>query len=295
MKSFMIKVPASSANIGPGFDSAGIAVKKCLTLDVLPSKEWAFIHESSYLPVVDYYEDHFIYQIASKTAKAYNKEIPEASVRINSEIPLARGLGSSASAIIAGIELANQLCDLQLSDDEKLAFACKIEGHPDNVAAALFGGFIVAVQTEDSIDYVKLPALDLELVLYIPDFELKTEDARKVLPESYNRSDATKASAISNLMLTAFLKGDFKLAGKMMERDQFHEPFRAQLIPNFSDIKKKAKSLGAYSTVISGAGPTTISFVPVGKSEEISRKMQSILPTYEVVPLTIDEQGLQIL
>lgn len=295
MKKFTIKVPASSANIGPGFDSAGIAVKRFLTLDVLPSKQWAFIHESSCLPTVDSYEDHYIYQIAVKIASAHNKEIPEASVRVTSEIPLARGLGSSASAIIAGIELANQLCDLQLTDDEKLTHACDIEGHPDNVAAALFGGLIVAVQTDESIDYVKLPALELELVLYIPDFELKTEDARKVLPDSYKRDDATKASAISNLMLTAFLKGDYPLAGKMMERDQFHEPFRAKLIPNFSEIKEKAKSLGAYSTVISGAGPTTISFVPIGKSEEIAEKMQSVLPTYEVVSLTICDDGLQIL
>lgn len=295
MKGFQIKVPASSANIGPGFDSAGIAVKRFLTLNVLPSKEWAFIHESSCLPKVDRYEDHYIYQIAVKTANALNTKLPEASVRVTSEIPLARGLGSSASAIIAGIELANQLCQLQLTDEEKLKFACEIEGHPDNVAAALFGGLIVAVQTEDAIDYVKLPKLDLELVMYIPDFELKTEDARKVLPDSYKRDEATKASAISNLMLTAFLKGDYPLAGKMMERDRFHEPYRAQLIPNFSEIKEKAKSLGAYSTVISGAGPTTISFVPIGTSEEIADKMQKVLPNYEVVALSIDENGLEVL
>src|SRR5699024_1081020 len=294
MKTSIIKVPASSANIGPGFDSAGIAVKRFLTLRVLPSEEWAFIHESECLPTMTDYQDHFIYQIAYKIATAHQKTLPSASIHVTSDIPLARGLGSSASAIIAGIELANILCGLQLTDDEILKHACDIEGHPDNVAAALFGGCILAVQTEDNnIHSTKLPSLDLELVMHIPNFELKTEDACKVLPDTYERNYATTASAISNLMIASFMSGNYELAGQMMEQDKFHEAFRAELIPHFTEIKEKAKTLGAYGTVISGAGPTTISFVPTGKSEMIAKEMQNFLPDYEVVALNIDESGLQ--
>ena len=294
MKASIITVPASSANIGPGFDSAGIAVQRFLTLHVLPSEEWAFIHESECLPAVTDYQDHFIYQIAKKTAASYQKTLPSASIHVTSDIPLARGLGSSASAIIAGIELANMLCELHLTNEEKLKLACDIEGHPDNVAAALFGGCILAVQSKDGqINFTKLPRLDLELVMHIPNFELKTEDARKVLPDTYERDYATTASAISNLMIASLMSGDYALAGQMMEQDMFHEAFRAKLIPDFADIKEKAKALGAYGTVISGAGPTTISFVPKGEAEKIAAAMQSFLPDYEVVALQIDETGLQ--
>src|SRR5699024_2960443 len=120
---------------------------------------------------------------AKRVAKSYNKELVPAHIEVASDIPLARGLGSSASAIIAGIELANQLLDLELSTEDKLMHATNIEGHPDNVAAALLGGFILAVQLEENaeVDYIKLPELDLDVVMYIPNVELKTSDARKVL------------------------------------------------------------------------------------------------------------------
>lgn len=293
MSKFTIRVPASSANIGPGFDSAGIAIERYLTLHVAPGEEWKFEHQSPYLPDVPHYEGHFIYQTAKKVAASCGKPLPAAVVTVESEIPLARGMGSSASAIVAGIELANKLAGLGLTDQQKLKHAVDIEGHPDNVAAALYGGFIIAVQMDDQTDCIKLPQLDVDLVVYIPDFELKTEDARKVLPDSYARDTATRASAISNLMIAAFMDGSYELAGKMMEQDLFHETYRAKLIPRYVEIRDKAKSLGAYATVISGAGPTTISFVPAGKGSEVAADMQKLLEGYEVAALKIDQTGLQ--
>jgi len=294
MKPFMIKVPASSANIGPGFDSVGIAIERYLTLTVTPGDEWTFDHQSPLLPVVDHYKDHFIYKIAKNIAEEHGKEMASARIAVDTEIPLARGMGSSASAIVAAIELANRLADLNLSDEQKLRHAVKIEGHPDNVAPALFGGFVTAVQIEQDLDYLILPEIDVDLVVYIPSFELKTEDARRVLPDAYPRPVATSASAISSLMIAAFMKGNYELAGKMMERDLFHETYRARLIPRYDEIKREAKAYNAYATVISGAGPTTISFVPSGKGEELARKMQSLLPDYEVVALRIDTEGMKV-
>jgi len=291
---FTISVPASSANIGPGFDSAGVAVSRYLTLDVTKSEAWEFIHTNSIIPPVRHYEDHYIYKVAKQVAEWHNEHLTPCQVTMTSEIPLARGLGSSASAIVAGIELANQLCLLHLTEKEKLDYAVRIEGHPDNVAAALLGGFIVTVKMGNDTSYKKLPAIKTDLVVYIPNFELKTEDARKVLPEEFLMKDAATASGVSNLMISAFLTGDYELAGKMMESDLFHESYRAKLIPNYYEIRSEARTLGAFGTVISGAGPTMISFVPEGQGVSIAKEMNAIFPDYEVVALKLDENGLQV-
>ena len=289
-----IKVPASSANIGPGFDSLGMALQRYLILNVEKSDHWKFVHATETVPPVHQYKDHYIYRVATKVAKWYDCTLPPCHVTMHSEIPLARGLGSSASAIVASIELVNQLCGLDLSDDEKLACAVRIEGHPDNVAPALFGGLLVTVQMEAETSYKQLPEITSDVVIYIPDFELKTEDARNVLPKHFPMKDAATASSVSNLMVSALITGDYKLAGQMMESDLFHESYRAALIPNYAEIKSEARQLGAYGTVISGAGPTMISFVPDGKGAEIAAAMKQIYPDYEIESIGMDNQGLVV-
>src|SRR5699024_1838292 len=136
-----------------------------------------------------------------------------------------------------------------------------IECHPDNVAAAVLCGFVVSVIMCYEATYINLASIDTDLVVYIPNIELKSDDAIKVLSTEYYLKDAATASGVSNLMISALLTGDYELAGKMMESDLFHESYRAKLIPNYYDIRSNARKLGAYGTVISGAGPTMISFV----------------------------------
>lgn len=289
-----IKVPASSANIGPGFDSLGVAVGKYLTLRVKRSGKWRFTHTGPLVPPVRYYQDHYIYKVAIKIAKKYRIFLPPCDVEMHSEIPLARGLGSSASAIVAGIELVNQFGDLQLSTEEKLTLAVEIEGHPDNVSPALFGGLMVTVQIAGKTSYKQMPATRTDLILYIPDYELKTADARNVLPASLQMEEATTASAVSNVMLAALLSEDYSLAGEMMENDLFHERYRSELIADYTMIKQKAKHFGAYGTVISGAGPTMLSFVPQGTGDQIAHQMKSVLPDSEVTAVSLDLQGLQV-
>ncbi|WP_404452254.1 homoserine kinase [Virgibacillus necropolis] len=296
MNRFRLSIPASSANIGPGFDSTGLALNRYLTLQVEEHEKWEIQHHSPFLPSFTNYEDHFIYQIAKQIAKRHNQSLPMCKIKIGSAIPLARGLGSSASAVIAGIELANQLCNLSLSTEQKLQYGSDFEGHPDNVAAVLFGGFVITGTTLDNeINYFQIPALDLDIVVYIPKVELKTEEARSVLPANFSRKDATIASGTSNLMIASLLSGDYELAGKMMERDLFHEPYRAKLIPNYDDIKRDAKQLGAYGTVISGAGPTMISFVPQGEGNDVATQMGNLLPNHQVEALEIDNKGLEVM
>lgn len=295
MNSVIISVPASSANIGPGFDSLGLALDLYLTLTVTESEAWKIEQQADLLPSFTSYEDHFIYQIARETVNRYGCQLPSCHVTIHSSIPLARGLGSSASAIIAGIELANQCCQLHLTTAEKLQLATIKEGHPDNVAAALIGGLVITAYTENkTIDYYKINNISADIIIFIPDEELKTEASRQVLPEEYSRSQAANASSIANVFLTALISKDYDLAGKMMEKDLFHEPYRAKLIANYSDIRQKGKELGVYGTVISGAGPTMLSFAPKGQGKTIAAKLQAIFPDYLIQSRKIDIKGLEV-
>lgn len=168
MKPFEITVPASSGNVGPGFDSMGLALNLYLTLQVEEANQWEF-HTSS--PVTDT-EDHFIVKIAKQAASWHGRELPPLKLTEKSDIPLARGLGSSASAILAGIELANQVCDLSLSKDDILRFGTEIEGHPDNIAPSLFGGLVISTAFEQDIEYVQVKNLSMDIIVYIPEVEL---------------------------------------------------------------------------------------------------------------------------
>src|SRR5699024_7055795 len=141
---------------------------------------------------------------------------------------------------------------------------------------------------------VQTCALPIYIILYIPNVELKTEEARNVLPNQFSRDEATSASGVSNVMIASLLTKDYERAGKMMEQDLFHEPYRAKLIPNYELIKRHAKEFGAYGTVISGAGPTMISFVPKGEGQSITSQMSKILENYDVTSLQIDYNGLQV-
>jgi homoserine kinase len=294
MRPFRIQVPASSANLGAGFDSMGLALNLYLTLDIEPAEEWLFINHSPHLEQDLDYRDNFIYQVAKKIASRYEKTLPACKITVKSDIPLARGLGSSASAIMAGIEIANQLGELGLSTDQKLKLGTEIEKHPDNIAPALMGGVIIAVTMNDHTDWVKVPDFNADSLLYIPKVELKTEASRNVLPDHFSREQAVQASAISNVLIASLLTGDYPLAGDMMEKDMFHEPYRQELIPNYKVIKTEAKKHGAYGTVISGAGPTMISFTKAGEGGSIAKRMEPFLPNYDIKVLKIDQNGLTV-
>lgn len=296
MSELTITVPASSANIGPGFDSAGVAINRYLRLQVNTCNKWEIIHNSNNLPIVKDFKSHLVYQVAIKMAAKYNKHLPSCVINMESNIPLARGLGSSAAAVVAGIELANQLCDLLLTSEQKLHYATIFEGHADNVAPALFGGFVITAKTkENNTNYISLQRPNMDIVLFIPNFELKTTEARSILPKTLPYETAAKANGISNLMIASFLAKDYVTAGQMMEQDLFHEPYRAKLIPHYDEIIEHAKKDGAYGTVISGAGPTMISFVPKGKGINIAKTMKEVFPSkFDIIEAEIVQQGVQV-
>ena len=290
-----ILVPASSANLGPGFDSIGVALDKYLSLEVAKAEEWSIENVTENLPVLQNPKDHLIVKVANHVAEKHGLLLTPYSLKLSSEIPLARGMGSSASAIIAGIELANQVLNLQLTNHDKLKIATSFEGHPDNAAASIYGGFTISsISTNGEIHVFHAHHIDASFVLFIPQEELKTEEARMVLPDQYDRSDATQASANANLLTAAFLSQSFEQAGVHMEQDLFHEPYRLGLIPKGLEIRRAAKEAGAYGTCISGAGPTLISLVKQGEETSFISRLEGKFPDFHIIPASLNKTGIVV-
>ena len=294
-KAFLIQVPGSTANLGPGFDSIGAALNLYLKLNVTTQDHWEFIHIGPNTPVDTTVEHHLIHKYANEVAASFHKQLIPCKVEMTSELPLARGLGSSAAAIVAAIELANQVCNLHLSTQQKLSIASQIEGHPDNATASILGGITVSSMIDDEADTIAIRDVEFNLVVIIPPYELKTADARSVLPESYTRSQAVAASAKANMLVANLLSKNYEKVGFYMEQDVFHEPYRAELIADFHLIKQYAKRYGAYGTALSGAGPTMISIVPKDQLDFFVQRMKKQFETYEIVATSIDTNGVQVL
>ena len=286
-----IQVPASTANLGPGFDSIGIALGLYLTVEASLSDEWQVIVKSDELKDTPTDDRNYIVRMAKKAAAYFGAEMPPCQLIVESEIPLARGLGSSASAIVAGIELANAFCKLGLSKEDKLRFASLEEGHPDNVGAVLYGGMIVGIHNEQSSNLVSLPIGEVEAIITIPPFELYTEKARDVLPESLAYSQAVSSSAAANVLVAAAATKDWEMVGEMMERDEFHEKYRSGLIPHYSKIKHIAKNAGAYGSAISGAGPTIISLASPYAIPIICEQLKEAFPEMLVLHVPMVDKG----
>lgn len=294
MNSFQIQVPGSTANLGPGFDSVGIALKLYLTLGVTVQDQWEFVHKGPNTPEDTSVASHLIYKIAKQVAEQFDQQLTPCKIEMTSELPLARGLGSSAAAIVAAVELANILGDLQLTVQQKLSIASSIEGHPDNASASLLGGVTISSMEKNETDTIVVNNLSTGIVVIVPNFELKTADARAVLPDQYSRSYSVTASAHANMLVANLVQGNMDKIGYYMEKDLFHEPYRATLIPHFQTIKVQAKQLGAYGTALSGAGPTLFSFVPKDTIDEFVQQMQRSYPDYTIISTAIDENGLQV-
>lgn len=284
-----IIVPATSANIGPGFDSVGVAVSKYLIIEVLgKSDQWIIEHDLGRR--IPSNERNLLIKVARRIAPAIRPH----HLKMTTDIPLARGLGSSSSVIVAGIELANQLANLQLSNTEKLNLATKIEGHPDNVAPAIYGNLTISSYVNGEVSTVVTKFPEVSLIAYIPNYELRTKDSRGVLPKELSYQEAVAASSIANVAIAALMKGDMVAAGQAIESDRFHEHFRQGLIKEFPKIKMMAKENGAYATYLSGAGPTVMILVPKERSNTLKEKIEERQFKGQVFELQIDCQGVRV-
>lgn len=288
---FLIRVPASTANLGPGFDSIGLALGAYLEIYGSLSDNWEVTPLTEEMAVFPKNDQNYIVQIAKKTAAYYGKELAPCKLFVSSEIPLARGLGSSASAIVAGIELANLVAGLHLTNEQKSRQASLFEGHPDNAGASVHGGMVVGRHTEEKTDVLSFPIDGVKVIVVIPNFELLTEDSRSVLPKTLAYKEAIEGSAAANMLLAGMITKNWKIVGEMMQNDRFHQPYRAQLVPHLAQIEELAARQGAYGTALSGAGPTVLCLVPEAKAEQIKESLATQFPAFTVKELKIDNEG----
>ena len=284
-----IIVPATSANVGPGFDSVGIAVTRYLTIEVLePADAWFIEHDlGAGIPTDEK-------NLLLSTALSISTDMQPHRIKMTSEVPLARGLGSSSSVIVAGIELANQLANLQLSDAEKLRIATEIEGHPDNVAPAIFGNMVIASYIGEDVQYVTADFPSCDLVAFVPSYQLKTSDSRNVLPKEWSYKEAVAASSVANVAIAALLKGDLLTAGRSIESDHFHERYRQSLVAEFPQVKEVAHQHDAYATYLSGAGPTIMNLLAPEHAASFVAALAALGLDGQIFQLKIDTFGVRV-
>ena len=280
-----IKVPATSANLGCGFDSVGFAVNLYLHLEIIePSEKWEIIHDLG--PEIPSDETNLVISTALKIAP----ELTPHKIRMISDIPLERGLGSSSSALVGGIELACAIGGMNLSTQVKLQLACSMEGHPDNVAPAILGGLVISTYSEGTLEYVKADLKDVGLVAFVPGYKLSTVAMRKVLPQELPFKEAVCASSISNVMIASLMSGDIAKAGRMIEQDRFHEKYRAKLVPELEDVREIARKHRAYATYLSGAGSAIMCITPQDKTDGLEKALKE-LGLAKVLKLLIETTG----
>ncbi|MFA9556369.1 homoserine kinase [Evansella sp. AB-rgal1] len=291
---FSITVPGSTANLGPGFDSIGLAVDRYLTLQVKKSDTWEFESTSEELEGLPTGKDNLIYQITASIAEDFGRELPPCSVSMYSDIPMSRGLGSSAAAIVAGIELADQLLSLDLSVDDKAKRASAFEGHPDNVTASLYGGLVIGSHREDDTNIILGGYPDVEMVAVVPKYELKTKESRGLLPEQLSFREAVEASSVSNVLVAALLQNNWDVVGKMMSKDLFHQPYREAVVPELKVANELAPELPVYGVTLSGAGPIVLFFAHKGKGEFVKNALSEHFNNHAIQLLKVDTNGVTV-
>ncbi len=247
----LVRVPASSANLGPGYDVLAAAVSLFLELEVEETGEFSL--DPGGLEVSTG-RDNLIVRAFETLHSADG-----IAFRLRSEIPLARGLGSSAAAIVAGLFAADHLFELALSKEEMLAKATEIEGHPDNVAAAIYGGFVICgLGEDDSPSAVRFdPPGGLEGIAVIPAEEVSTERAREAIPAEVPLADAVANVSAASRLVLGLLRADLDLVAAGLA-DCIHQPRRRKLYPRSMELVDNAVELGALGATISGAGPTVL-------------------------------------
>lgn len=300
--SVRVKVPASTANIGPGFDALGMAFQLYTSIKMKVAEQTEITIYGEELKELPRDKSNLLYEVAAHVFQKAGLPVPELSLEVSSEIPLTRGLGSSATAIVGALAAANVLAGEPFTQEQLFTMATHWEGHPDNVGAAFFGGFVVASMPEDesaNIPYVRFPVpSDLKTLVVIPDFWLPTEKARSALPDSYTRKDVVYNISRSSLLVAAISQGRLELLGEAM-RDRVHQPYRASLVPGLSEILEDAPKHGALGAALSGAGPTILCFYRGDVDKErltafIDRVMKQHDITYQLMALLPDETGVQI-
>lgn len=277
-----IRVPATSANLGPGFDALGIAINRYNTFNIKEVEKTNFVNEN------------LVYRSYYKVFEILDKPIIEVEIQIDADIPVSRGLGSSAACIVGGVMGANEMLGGPLSREEILEISTLIETHPDNVAPAIYGGLVTSVMEGDKVYFCQMEIRNkLEFITLVPDFKLSTRLAREVLPETISYKDGVYNVGRVGLLLAALTSGRDDLL-KHAFKDKLHQPYRGNLIQGFDEIMDFASNIGALGCYLSGAGPTIMCVLNSENlefEENIKIYMGKNYPSWMVYSHSVDKLG----
>jgi homoserine kinase len=301
-----VTVPATTANLGPGFDCIGAALTLYNTLqfshpETASDETLKITVQGTEAAGVQTDESNLAYQAFVKVYQHLGQTPPPVAMQIHLGVPLARGLGSSATAIVGGLVGANALAGHPLSSQDILQLAVEMEGHPDNVVPALLGNCQLSVSKGEKgtgWEICEIPwNSKIVPVLAIPDFELSTAEARRVLPPTYSRADAIFNTAHLGLLIRGLETGNPEWL-RVALQDKIHQPYRKSLIRGFDEVRAAALKAGAYELVISGAGPTLLALTDETLASQVAEAMtkawQQVGVNPEVKVLQLDTQGAKI-
>lgn len=292
---FRVRVPASTANLGPGFDCMGIALQLYNTADFEKTDSGFEINitdeSKAFVPTN---ENNLVYKAMSLLFDMAGRKLDGVRVTVSSDIPVTRGLGSSSAGIVLGLVGGNHLLGDKFSNDELLKLACRIEGHPDNVTPALLGGYTVSYAEKDRIIYSRTDvSSDLRFAAMIPEFFLQTKKSRSVLPHFVSMRSASYNIAHASLLSCAMTTGDPSLLSSCF-RDRIHQRYRFPYIKSGEYIIRASRRFGAYGGYISGAGPTIMSVVSKDNTDyeyNMNELIKTNLKHWRLVMLDADNTG----
>ena len=294
---FTVRVPASSANLGPGFDALGLALGVYLTCRFGRSEALCIRAEGRDAHEIPTTPENLIWQTAQTVARDHGLEMPPIDLDIRNDIPVGKGLGSSAAALTAGVVIADQLLDLRWKPPRVLDEAARLEGHPDNVAACTLGSIVASAIDSGGVTRavrIELPRR-FGIGIVVPDFELPTAESRAVLPDCYSRADAVFNVQRASLLIAALMAGATWAFPVALE-DRFHHPYRAPLVPGLAEILK-LRAPGLLGCVLSGAGPSILVFFERGY-ESVCDLVQQIFHlnghSSDILLTEIPDQGYEL-
>lgn len=273
---YRVKVPSTTANLGPGYDVLGMSLSMYSFFEV-EEIDGIIIDVEGVEKEKIGLEKNLVTESMEKVFDFVGKRPSGYRLFIKNGIPMARGLGSSAAAIVGGLKCANALLGFPLGDKKLLDLATEIEGHPDNVAPALLGGLIASTMKRDGrVVFKKIdPFKSLSTVVFIPEYEVSTKKSREVVPKNIPMCDVVHNMSNLSLMLVGFLTGDIDLISDTMD-DCLHEPYRKNLIEGFDNFRKSAIDSGAFSFSLSGSGSTVIAYTLDENSESVESSFKNI-------------------
>jgi homoserine kinase len=255
----VVRVPATTANLGPGFDCLGMALGLYNVITIRMAAGGLDVRiKGEGAEALRWGEENRVLRAIRGAFEEVGERLPGISLELENNIPLARGLGSSAAATVGGLVAGNALCGNVLSTEKLLELATRLEGHPDNIAPALLGGMIIVVQEEGRLVYGRIPLPDgLQAALFVPDFPMPTGEARRVLPQQISRADAVYNISRVALLTTAIAESRFDLL-EVATHDRLHQPYREAIFPAMPRLFKAAREAGAFGVFLSGAGSTIL-------------------------------------